>query len=783
MLKDNWEEKHGINLPVHTTCSKGIQGTHVGNMILQPQGFSDNDHLAGSSSRENVSAFVSSGPTSECFIPRQSNLQDGRYGTSNNQPMCMEPVSFRHQFDNQFRQQNNLSETRPTFNANARGNGIEKTGIASQNMVSQLQPSLLDKNLPVEDACKPIDNVRAQTEAHRSLLPLKSCSTDAEKSLLGSNLQELIKFLSANHGLPMKTPLELGTPEYLRLVEILHQSSVQPNGFSDQLNGRGCSQEEFSGGSEQSGSISKFGGTKNTPSVERASFAPSVSTEQDEASRTMHNGQLGPGTNYFGNKLESTNGGSHHEGTSKGKEITVAPSIHKPKLASTEVKKVPSERATRVATEKLWEGSLQLSSSVTLKAVAFFKSGEKLLGNNWPEFIEVKGKVRLEAFEKYVQDLPRSRNRGLMVISVCWKEGSSEFGLTGMKEVAKGYKKSSRVGFAQLLSGIDLYLCPRSDPIITILAKYGFFKGMAVLDGKPDSMIGCVVWRKNRPLNPVGNTSDSKSSPNSTQPQNSPPGFSIKHVPEKKLSPEKPPPESNQHDEPVTLPPATNSESSKNLASVEVDRNGGNSSSSSSPLQNPVISDSCNLVRKRPFEDDDLPEFDFGIACGKSTLVNSSVSMNNRQNLDSSRLTQLTCVVKTVERETSSGSLEQPSKKSKLFYDDDDDDDMPEWCPPEIHNQMPPTSNFQTLPPCPPRPLPPIPPPPRADTRPSFCYQPFRPPAISSPPTSFMGAPPPPPQQPLPSSSSGRFNSNQGLWHRPGSSNVNSSFNRRHPQR
>ncbi|XP_024980642.1 uncharacterized protein LOC112517440 isoform X2 [Cynara cardunculus var. scolymus] len=724
--------------------------------------------------------------------------------------MSMEPVSFRNQVDNQFHQQNNLSETRPTFNTNPCGNGIEKIGITSHNMVSQLQPSLLDKNLPVEEACKPIDNVHAKTEAHKSLHSMKSCSTDAEKSLLGSNLQELIKFLSANHGLSMKTPLEMGTPEYLRLVEILHQNSVQPNGFSDQLNGRRCSQEEFSGGSEQSGSNSKVDGTKNTPSVERASFAPSVSTEQDEVSRTMHNeAQLGPGTNYFRNKLECTNGGSHHEGSTKGKEVTVLPSLHKPKLALAEdessisktvVKKLPSERATHVAIEKLWEGSLQLSSSVTSKVVAFFKSGEKLLGNNWPEFIEVKGKVRLEAFEKYVQDLPRSRNRGLMVISLCWKEGSSEFGLTGMKEVAKGYKKSSRVGFAQLLSGIDLYLCPRSDPIITILAKYGFFKGMAVLDDKPDSMIGCVVWRKNRPLNPVGNTSDSKSSPSSTQPQNSPSVLSIKQVPENKPSPKKPPANSNQHDEPATSPSTINSESCKNSASVEVDRNGGNSSSSSSPLQTRVISDSCNLVRKRPFEDDDLPEFDFGIACGKSTLVKSAVSRNdngsavvNGQKLDSSRLTQLPSVVKTVERNTSNGCLEQPPKKSKLF---DDDDDMPEWCPPELHNQMPPTSNFQTLPRCPPRP--PIRPPPQANTtrpppqanttRPSFSFQPFRP-AISSPPTSVMGAPPPPPPprqpQPLSSNSSGRFNPNQALWYRPGSSNANSSFpssNKRRPQ-
>lgn len=42
-------------------------------------------------------------------------------------------------------------------------------------------------------------------------------------------------------------------------------------------------------------------------------------------------------------------------------------------------------------------------------------SGEKMPNANWSEFVEVKGNVRLEAFEKYIQDLPRSRNRGLMV--------------------------------------------------------------------------------------------------------------------------------------------------------------------------------------------------------------------------------------------------------------------------------------------------------------------------------------------------------------------------------
>ncbi|WOL17155.1 hypothetical protein Cni_G25944 [Canna indica] len=149
-----------------------------------------------------------------------------------------------------------------------------------------------------------------------------------------------------------------------------------------------------------------------------------------------------------------------------------------------------------VSTEKLWDGSLQLNTSTTVAAVAFFKSGEKVHDIRWSDLVEVKGKVKLQAFEKFIQELPRSRTRALMVISLCWKAGSSLSGLEGMKEVANGYKESERVGFAQICPGIDLYVCPRSDTIITILAKFGFFKGMAAVEEDPNSLIGCIVWRR-----------------------------------------------------------------------------------------------------------------------------------------------------------------------------------------------------------------------------------------------------------------------------------------------
>ncbi|KAL9242458.1 hypothetical protein vseg_016451 [Gypsophila vaccaria] len=156
-----------------------------------------------------------------------------------------------------------------------------------------------------------------------------------------------------------------------------------------------------------------------------------------------------------------------------------------------------SEFGDSTLTQKLWDGTLQLGSSVSVSAVAFFKSGEWMPDFDWSGSVEVKGKVKVDAFEKYVQDLPRSRSRGLMVMSLLAKEGSSTTDLKNMTEVARKYKEGRRVGIAQLNKGVDMYICPHSDAIITILAKHGFFKGMTAVKEKSDLLLGCVVWRKN----------------------------------------------------------------------------------------------------------------------------------------------------------------------------------------------------------------------------------------------------------------------------------------------
>ncbi|KAF9615225.1 hypothetical protein IFM89_022487 [Coptis chinensis] len=357
-------------------------------------------------------------------------------------------------------------------------------------------------------------------------------------------------------------------------------------------------------------------------------------------------------------------------------------------------------------TEKLWDGSLQLSASVTVSAVSFFKSGEKAPDVKWSKSIVVKGKVRLEAFEKFIQELPRSRSRGLMVISLCWKVGSSKTALSGMKEVAKGYKEEEKVGFAQPSRGIDLYVCPRSDIIITILAKYGFFKGMAALEDT----------KRNK----------NKISPSPEQPLN------------------------------LTSNPVIPLTAKDNTPTIHLGENSSPLSSkvSSAPLDIPVSKGTEN----RPVsgdddnnEDEDLPEFDFGNSCAvsqhgvsKSPVPSSSTHVSNAVPLEmkvsaegvqpmgiaNQQRSQAMTFSVVSGASPSKGFGEGLSLRPALSYSDekllaqgkepsvqpvvgnpapsialpapnnlwDDGDDMPEWCPPNLCHQSRPATMSTTRP-------------------------------------------------------------------------------------
>eukprot|EP00249_Psilotum_nudum_P013267 c24249_g1_i2 orf=245-2065(+) len=65
--------------------------------------------------------------------------------------------------------------------------------------------------------------------------------------------------------------------------------------------------------------------------------------------------------------------------------------------------------------QKLWEGSFQLSGSLISPVLAFFRSGERVDLQSWSNIVEVKGRVRLDALDKFLQELHLSRTRSVMV--------------------------------------------------------------------------------------------------------------------------------------------------------------------------------------------------------------------------------------------------------------------------------------------------------------------------------------------------------------------------------
>ena len=98
------------------------------------------------------------------------------------------------------------------------------------------------------------------------------------------------------------------------------------------------------------------------------------------------------------------------------------------------------------AGERLWEGALQLSVSSVISVIGILKgfvikvcmskfvhllisyfanlifslnSGEKTTTKEWPMLLEIKGRVRLDAFEKFVRELPNSSSRAVMVLFYC----------------------------------------------------------------------------------------------------------------------------------------------------------------------------------------------------------------------------------------------------------------------------------------------------------------------------------------------------------------------------
>ncbi|KAL3500457.1 hypothetical protein ACH5RR_039550 [Cinchona calisaya] len=156
-----------------------------------------------------------------------------------------------------------------------------------------------------------------------------------------------------------------------------------------------------------------------------------------------------------------------------------------------------SPTASNVSTvEHVWEGSLQLSISSSIKTFGVFRSGEKTSVAEWPSSLEVKGRVRLDAFEKFIKDLPMSRTRAVMVIHFLLKDNSAESERANLREAIESYISDDRLGFAEPATGVELYLCPARGRVVDMLSSYLSKDRTDIFNSSDNGLIGVIVWRK-----------------------------------------------------------------------------------------------------------------------------------------------------------------------------------------------------------------------------------------------------------------------------------------------
>ncbi|KAL7595622.1 hypothetical protein Lser_V15G27871 [Lactuca serriola] len=149
--------------------------------------------------------------------------------------------------------------------------------------------------------------------------------------------------------------------------------------------------------------------------------------------------------------------------------------------------------------ECLWEGDLQLSISSSVSVMGLFRSGEKTSTKEWPGSIEIKGRVRLEAFEKFLQQLPMSRSRAVMVVHFNLKDNSPEFHRASLSESMDSYVAEERVGFGEPNPGTEVYFCPPHKRITEMLSRLLSKDQTDIQKSTDNGLIGVVVWRRPQP--------------------------------------------------------------------------------------------------------------------------------------------------------------------------------------------------------------------------------------------------------------------------------------------
>ncbi|GFS44946.1 hypothetical protein Acr_00g0093120 [Actinidia rufa] len=231
------------------------------------------------------------------------------------------------------------------------------------------------------------------------------------------------------------------------------------------------------------------------PIVSLDEFMESLDSEPPFENLPMDGGKISPSDKESSDQGSKDPVGATTEKSDKVEvKFTDSDVKTKSKESSTEPKSSPPDAASKC--EHVWEGELQLTISAAVTVVGFFKSGEKTSTKEWPSSLEIKGRVRLDAFEKFIQDLPMSRSRAVMVVHFVLKDGSSENDRVNLSEVVDSYVSDERLGFAEPAPGVELYLCPPHTKIVEMLSKHLSKGHTDTLNSIESGLIGIIVWRK-----------------------------------------------------------------------------------------------------------------------------------------------------------------------------------------------------------------------------------------------------------------------------------------------
>ncbi|KAI3837964.1 hypothetical protein MKX03_037031 [Papaver bracteatum] len=326
--------------------------------------------------------------------------------------------------------------------------------------------------------------------------------------------------------------------------------------------------------------------------------------------------------------------------------------------------------------EHAWEGKLQLNVSSIVTVHGSFISGEKASTKEWPSFLDIKGRVKLDAFGKFLQELPMSRSRTLMVVHITWKEDSPESGRGYLREVADSYVADERVGFAEPAPAVELYLCPPHARTVEMLGKNVPKDDVEKLNALDNGLIGIVVWRKvhiTSTISPNSSTHHRHSSKKQNHVRRQQQEKETNRVTKPMSSILGPPPTRNSrlpsHDEPIDdVPPGFGPATGK--------------------------------------DDDDLPEFEFvsGSKPPVSQFSTSKPSVPPRTSFaPPGQMRELVQMYGQNETTSNKGVNWQQGRSARVEANNpwNDDDDIPEWQPPEQNTPHLPVS----LPPPPPLPV------------------------------------------------------------------------------